>query len=181
MASKIESLNPSETTFTFRMDEYDCYALRTGLCSLYLSDEEAAAIDKTDKVIGNSNVMYCRVLKNTLLDVNYYENPKFQSDSYSIRIHERSCGHYVFTDGQHRSCIAKHLNLQKMYVNLDRLGNYIPCNACHEKINKKKEKKLFPSFLSMLRKKEKPSRKTPYHFIDKEYIIYKKQNESNTM
>ena len=143
MAYKTEKLNPSTSSFIFRMDEYDCLALRTGLCSLHLSDDEAAAIDRAENVTGKSNVMHCRVLKKALLNVNYYENAKYQSDSFSNRIHQRDCDHYVFTDGQHRSCIAKQLNLQTMYVSkeIKQSDSFIVCNACHEKSSKEKEKK----------------------------------------
>lgn len=173
MAYKIEEINPLNCVFSFRMDEYDCYALKTGRCSLYLSDAEAAEVNKTEKGISESNVMYCRDLRDSLLNVNYFEEPDFQTDIYSIRIHQRACGHYVFTDGQHRSCIAKHLNLNKMYVKKAiESSNDIICPACLHKENTNKENNFFSSVFSLFKRNKGESRKIPYFFIDDEYIDF---------
>lgn len=169
MSYKIEKINPSDCSFVFRMGEYDCYALRTGRCSLYLSDEEAKGIHESEKNTSDSNVMYCRNLKESLLNDNYFEDPSQQSKNYSIRIHKRNCGHYVFTDGQHRSCIAKHLNLQTMYVNKE-ISDFteINCPVCFNE-HTKKENNFFTSFLSIFKRKEN---EIPYHFIDSDYIVF---------
>lgn len=170
MPYKVEKINPSDCSFAFRMSEYDCYALRTGRCSLYLSNKEAKKIHKTEKNTSDSNVMYCRDLKDSLLNDNYFEDLSYQSNNYSIRIHQRICGHYVFTDGQHRSCIAKHLNVQKMYVNKE-LNGFTDsiCPACLHKERTKKEKNFFSSFLSIFKENKN---EIPYFFIDSDYIVF---------
>jgi hypothetical protein len=180
MSYEIQNIDPTQIKFCYRLDEYSCYGLRTGVCSLYLSDKEAEIINmKEPKYINRkSSVMHCRELAKSLLNRDYYNNKDFQNASYSIRMQKRGCGHYSFTDGQHRTCIAKHLGIKSMYVNVEKTSeeysSYI-CVACWEKEEREREnKKIINKLLSLFRKKKE--KELPYHIIDEEYMEFKKEN-----
>lgn len=49
MSYKLKTINPTKEIFSYRLDEYDCFELRTGICSLYLSENEANSIHKKRK------------------------------------------------------------------------------------------------------------------------------------
>lgn len=80
----------------------------------------------------------------------------------------RSCGHCVFDDGQHRTCIAKHLNIQSMFAKFEvGYDEYeIKCNACYDK----KNKSLVDGIKQLFK------RGLPGDFIDEEYMNYKKDS-----
>ncbi len=178
MSYKIRNIDPTKYTFCFRLDKYDCYGLRKGICSLYLSNEEAKTISQQEEgQFKESSVLYCRNLAKELLDDGYFENESFQNDMYSIRLQEGDCGHYQFTDGQHRTCIAKHLQIHSMYVNFDDAPRdfSLICSACREKIQKEiEDKKVKNKILSIFKKKKE--KEIPAHFIDKEYIEFRKDS-----
>jgi len=177
---EIKKINPTQCTFTYLLGELDCYELRKGTCSLYLSEEEAQKIEEEEKGyhFSESSVMNCRDLAKSLLAVNYYGDSSFQDNLYSIRMSHRDCGHYVFTDGQHRTCIAKHLNIQSMYVNVENYPrDYVSyCRACYQKEEERKEDEKFKNrLLSMLKLRRKKSKGIPEDdFIDEEYMNFKK-------
>ncbi|RAS89619.1 hypothetical protein A3863_10390 [Priestia endophytica] len=181
MGYDLKQINPTKCQFSFRLGKFDCYALRKGVCSLYLSEEEAEHIRKEENNIHfhDGDVMHCRNLAKSLLDVNYFENPSFQEDSgFSIIMHPKDCGHFAFTDGQHRTCIAKHLNIDSMYVQMEihERDYSLNCRACHQKkeqeIEDRKLKNRIISKLSFIKKKEK---KIPSDFIDEERMSFKKE------
>lgn len=82
--------------FEFRLDEYTCYLRRKGKCSLDFPFNNHSG---NNKLVSHDegSFDYCR-------DLYLYmkENP-----IDNITIAEFCCGHYSFTDGQHRACIAK--------------------------------------------------------------------------
>ncbi|MBE2977811.1 hypothetical protein [Priestia megaterium] len=177
MGYEIKKINPTQCTFTYLLGERDCYELRKGICSLYLTEEEAQKISEEEgNQFGEGHVMSCRKLAKSLLDVNYYEDSSFQKQGLSIRMHPRDCGHYVFTDGQHRTCIAKHLNIQSMYVNME---NYetdyeLNCRACIDKKEEEIEnRKIKNRILSILNLKRTKSKKIYGDFIDEDYMKFK--------
>lgn len=68
MGYDIKQFNPTDMKFTYCFTSHDCYELRSGICSLYLSEEEAEQIsEKEGNVYGDGNVMSCRTLAKTLL------------------------------------------------------------------------------------------------------------------
>ncbi|MFD1736116.1 hypothetical protein ACFSCX_06015 [Bacillus salitolerans] len=175
MGYKLINIDPTNCSFCYRMDGYDCYELRKGVCSLYMSKEKAEMIHKEEKKFGESSVMYCRDFADKLLNQDYFNSKSYQEDLYSIRTHKRDCGHYEFTDGQHRTCIAKHLNIPSMYVMLEcHPSDYrVICNACHEKSEIEREsKKLINKFLSIFRR----GSEMPSNIIDNEYMKFKKDS-----
>ncbi|MDM5223393.1 hypothetical protein QUF86_22155 [Peribacillus sp. NJ11] len=93
-------------------------------------------------------------------------------------MHPRDCGHFEFTDGQHRTCIAKHLNIQSMFAKVEtyKVDYEIICRACHEKIEKEiEDRKLKNRLLNKLKLKTKNETEIPYKFIDEEYMSFKKE------
>ncbi|MBK5482665.1 hypothetical protein JFV29_12305 [Peribacillus sp. TH16] len=179
MSYEIKQFNPTKCQFSYRLGKYDCYELRKGTCSLYLSEEEADQVRKEeDNKFYDSNVMFCRDLARSLLNDKYFKDSSFQESDFSIRMHPRDCGHFEFTDGQHRTCIAKHLNIQSMFVKVEtyKVDYEIICRACHEKIEKKiEDRKLKNRLLNKLKLKTKNETEIPYDFIDEEYMSFKKE------
>lgn len=180
MSYEVKKINPTQCTFTYNLGEYDCYELRKGVCSLYLSEAEALEISKKEgNSFGDGNVMNCRDLAKSLLQADYYNNITVQENDYSIRMHLRDCGHYVFTDGQHRTCIAKHLNLQSMYACVEsyELEEEIKCRACYDKIEKELENKsILNKIFSRLNFDSKNSDKSFSDFIDNERMNFNKSS-----
>ncbi|MUK88227.1 hypothetical protein GMD78_07460 [Ornithinibacillus sp. L9] len=118
--------------------------------------------------------MSCRNLYKSLSEDDYYNNPAFQEDPYSIRMTRDDCGHYTFIDDQHRSCIAKHLGITSMYVEMqvDEDRDYVStCGACLEKLEQKKTLGL-KDFLFNLTNRKKEE-KLPHEFIDEEQNLHK--------
>ncbi|MGE6618480.1 hypothetical protein [Bacillus mycoides] len=174
MGYELKEINPTKYIFSYYLNSYDCYELRSGKCSLYLSESEAESIHEKDGITGESDVLYCRNLAKKLFQMNYFENINFQKEAYSIRMHQRHCGHYEFTDGQHRTCIAKHLNLQTIYAKIEPMHSedILVCSACRckQKIqieNSKKKNKI----LRILKLNQKT--KIPNDILDEEYMNFK--------
>jgi len=176
MGYEVRRINPTQCTFTYNLGNHDCYELRKGKCSLYLSDEEARKIRKEEgNAYGDGNVMSCRNLAKSLLEANYYENVTIQEGEDAIKMHTRDCGHYVFTEGQHRTCIAKHLNLQSMYayVEFHESEEELICRACSNKIEPE-NKSIINLILSKLNLKRQNTHKRFRDFIDDERMNFNK-------
>ncbi|OHY73603.1 hypothetical protein [Priestia aryabhattai] len=176
MNYQITQINPNRCKFSYNFTEADCYALKTGKCSLDLSKEEAQQINIKDNNTSEENkVMYCRDFANFLLNKNYYNNPNFQVD-FPVNAQLRNCGHYEFVDGQHRTCIAKHLNLSSMYVSIvDLEYDFLECcGACHyKKYEQKGFTKLKDLILSMYRYLKGKPKHPANDFIDEDYMKFK--------
>lgn len=176
MGYEVRRINPTQYTFTYNLGNHDCYELRKGKCSLYLSEEEAREISKEEgNAYGDGNVMSCRNLAKSLLEANYYENVTIQEGEDAIKMHTRDCNHYVFTEGQHRTCIAKHLNLQSMYAHIEihESEEEITCRACSNKIEPENNS-IINLILSKLNLKRKNSHKRFRDFIDDERMNFNK-------
>ncbi|MED4456158.1 hypothetical protein [Metabacillus fastidiosus] len=190
MCYPIEKFNPLENQFCFRLGEYDCYGLRKGTCSLYLSEEEARTIQAEEgNQFRDSNVMFCRNLAKSLLKDDYFNNPDFQKEPFAIVVHPRGCGHFVFTDGQHRTCIAKHLNVNSIFVKMDSSpkNNETKCSACmsgkYSACLPKKEKISFKDKIraklrgkAVNENKQENKKEIPLEFIDEEYMEFRKES-----
>ncbi|HDR7255143.1 TPA: hypothetical protein QCW96_004523 [Bacillus pacificus] len=173
MSYKLKTINPTKEIFSYRLDEYDCFELRTGICSLYLSENEANSIHKKEKISGESDVLYCRNLAKDLYQSKYFENINFQDVTFSIRMHHQNCGHFDFTDGQHRVCIAKHLNVKALFANIEPQGNayFSSCSACMCKQKIEKENKKFKNkILKLLRFSKNPE--LPNDILDVDYMNF---------
>ncbi|MDQ0896334.1 hypothetical protein [Paenibacillus sp. V4I7] len=97
-------LDPTNKEFVYHLSEHDCFMRRTGKCSLELSPQELQEYliqDKDNR--SDSSVSYCR---------NLLQSFQQKGIQCSVDIqHNTACGHYTFTGGQHRTCIAKKTNI----------------------------------------------------------------------
>ncbi|UOR14100.1 hypothetical protein [Halobacillus amylolyticus] len=177
---EVKSVNPTENNFSYRLGQYDCYALRKGVCSLYLSEEEAQKVkEKEGHCIGESNVMFCRDLAKSLLNKDYFNTPRFQEEVMSIKMHIRSCGHYTFTDGQHRTCIAKHLNISSIFAEVEKSewSHEFQCPACYQKEEQEIENRKLVNKIKNMAKKliNKSTNELPSDIIDEDYMEFNKE------
>jgi hypothetical protein len=169
MACELKQMNPTKGKFCYNLSGYDCYELRTGKCSLYFSEKEAQQISIKDKTpYKEAQVTYCREIAKSLLAEDYYNNPNAQKDSTEpIKMHPRHCGHYVLTGGQHRTCIAKHLNINSIYAYMEDPNEYleldseITCYACNDKNSKRKEYSKYKNFFLLIKRYLKGKSKSP--------------------
>ncbi|WP_156826291.1 ParB N-terminal domain-containing protein [Paenibacillus terrigena] len=107
MSDQLGSFDPTSHECAYMLSKYDCFRKLTGKCSLLLPEEEVKQY--TDVEINTryedhkeNSVLYCRLLMKSLLEKGFI---------YPVEISSCSCGHYVFTNGQHRTCIAKTINI----------------------------------------------------------------------
>lgn len=104
-------------------------------CTFGLSDEEYLKESTTcnHPHYYEARVGYCRELLEIMK-----EQYKFSEPS-GIRGFKNSCGHITFSDGQHRSCIAKKNNVsQLMFDYLGDNGAHL-CRACYFKMEEEKK------------------------------------------
>lgn len=132
MINEVPKIDVSPLKFQYRLSAWDCYRLRTGRCSLERPLTEA---DTDEWVTHDEGAFdYCRRL------YLYMKNNSMNA----IQISARSCGHYSFSDGQHRACIAKRMKLPIPVNFLS--GAEIICNHCYQKeisLKYKVKSKLF--------------------------------------
>lgn len=117
--------------------------------------------------------MYCRNLAKDLYQSKYFENINFQDVTFSIRMHHQNCGHFDFTDGQHRVCIAKHLNVKALFANIEPQENayFSSCSACMCKQKIEKENKKFKNkILKLLLFSKNPE--LPNDILDVDYMNF---------
>ncbi|KKB71978.1 MULTISPECIES: hypothetical protein [Bacillus] len=118
-------INPTKHSFYFRLSERDCYKVRTGRCSLDLSDEEFKSLEGKEY----EYALRCRRL------AAHYIKPDMHKKHSGIFASINACGHISFSDGQHRMCICKRSGVTKLLVYLSDNGDYV-CHICQDK-NKK--------------------------------------------
>lgn len=102
--------NPALFKFAYNLDKYSCFRKLTGKCSLELSEEEVRHFSAKERISKKASyeyhkensVYYCRLLAESF-------NKKGMTKP--VEINPFSCGHYAFTDGQHRVCIAKTIGM----------------------------------------------------------------------
>ncbi|MDG0875187.1 hypothetical protein L5D93_23295 [Paenibacillus thiaminolyticus] len=103
MEEIIATIKPKDHKFLFLLVEGTCYHLKNGRCSLSLTDDEISKI--TDNSLGGRNsIDYCR---------NIYRSLKIKQKK-PVKLTRYQCGHIEFTDGQHRTCIAKHTDIDTL-------------------------------------------------------------------
>lgn len=120
----IKNFNPKNKTYYFNgCDEYFCHKTKYGVCSLDLSETEVI----------NRYKKYVKTRYDEEYDVNYcikiYKSIIEEGQKYPIYLNLMKCGHYIFTDGQHRTCIAAKKNLN-LNVELDIIDDI--CYECSE-------------------------------------------------
>lgn len=104
-------IRPAKMVFAFRLSKYDCYRKRTGKCSLLLSPDqyqkELIKEEPNSERYGECSVKYCVELRNSLIA---------HGNLSEIRLCCSTCGHWNISDGQHRLCIYKTLDLGDIEV-----------------------------------------------------------------
>ena len=98
---QLEIISPVTMTFLFELSEGECHKQRTGICSLYRTRP-----DRSHDVGDESDYDFCQTLFKSLRNGSDRLGRKMLVD-----IIEYKCGHFIFNDGQHRTCIAKRKNL----------------------------------------------------------------------
>ncbi|CAG7651637.1 hypothetical protein ACFQI7_27985 [Paenibacillus allorhizosphaerae] len=99
-----EVMDPSDKEFVYHLSKYDCFMRRTGKCSLDLSPSEFQEYQIQDENNrSEASVHYCRNLLQSFQTIGIQNSVEIQ--------HNTACDHYSFTDGQHRSCIAKKVQM----------------------------------------------------------------------
>ena len=160
--------NPTNHSYAFRL-KGSCYALKSGgVCSLNLTSEEVKLEyekERTDKqnIYKEESVLYCRELAEFLIEIDYYNDAS--KDPFPITIHQNYCGHFTFSDGQHRTCIAKHLTIDSIEVEYHDNENF-KCAVCS-----KRERETWFQKMNVFKKKE-----LPRTIIDDEYLYKDKAN-----
>lgn len=132
-------INPTENKYCFTFSDRDCYKLASGRCTFELSDEEFK-LDSAKCLLPfyyGGRVGYCRELYQSMLESDGFTHPT------GIRAYKNSCGHIVFLDGQHRTCIAKKKQLEA--IMFDYLGNNHKrlCKSCYMEQKEASRKKVF--------------------------------------
>lgn len=139
MEKNIEIFDPHNKSFCFRMDQYDCFYCKTGICSLDLTSEERqhyreleGTKDDGSEAMYNeypeNSVMYCYLLAENIL-VHGYRTP-------CTTISGHSCGHYTVGEGQHRACIGKRMGIQIPVQKRSHFSGI--CGHCEAKSTKRK-------------------------------------------
>ncbi|NHN34972.1 ParB N-terminal domain-containing protein [Paenibacillus agricola] len=111
MSEDVASFDPTKHKYAYNLSKFTCFRKLTGKCSLDLSKDEVAryavieGVDHRDKYRNHQShsVHYCRLLA---------ESIKLNGVTEYVWIHSSSCGHYSFTWGQHRTCIAKTIGIK---------------------------------------------------------------------
>jgi hypothetical protein len=105
-----KTIDPSKYTFVYRLTDGECHKELTGTCSL---DKKTGKGDN-----GESGVAYCQRLYRSLV-----QDKQF----FPVYIVKATCGHFEFSDGQHRVCIAQRTGLKLKAVVEDMPE---PCRIC---------------------------------------------------
>ena len=94
---------PLNKTYYFNFNEHSCHKCATGKCPLDdLSIEEILAFEKPYKYYIEERAWeYCTNLAKNMLGYDY--------SSEIWMNYNQECGHYSFSDGQHRTCIIARL------------------------------------------------------------------------
>lgn len=159
------SFNPKEYSYAFRLSRYACFKVRTGICSLHLTDVQYQKIKEREKNedFKAGSVDYCRLLASHMISEDWFKkNTLIDADHYE-------CGHVALARGQHRTCIAKTLNRESLTLNTFKYNDGI-CRVCSFKKGESQKtplQKLIDSY-----KKRKRKKFATHNFIDDEGIYY---------
>lgn len=152
---KNKKINPSEHTFCFTFGSLDCYKLATGRCTFDLSEEEYN--NENDKCNANLNdesrVGYCREIYKSMLEEDAFSKPT------GIWAYKNSCGHITFSDGQHRSCIAKRNGISELHFNYLGDNGERVCPSCYDNRKSNPKESLLKTLLKSFKKEKEDSTK----------------------
>lgn len=107
--SGFKIINMSDKAISFRLDAYSCYKVKTGVCSLELTDLEVS--NRSEREVAEQCV---QVTKCPSIFQDMQSKGKFDSlyvcSGDEPKLIKMMCGHYECS-GQHRICVAKHKNM----------------------------------------------------------------------
>ncbi|WP_246141165.1 hypothetical protein [Bacillus marasmi] len=161
---KLETINPQKYSYAFNLGKYDCFKRLTGKCSLELTDEEYEKYVPLSKGYSDGSVDYCREFAEYLKEKNAFEK---DTGIYAVL---NDCGHVAFDDGQHRTCIAKKLGIEKLVVS-EFSKNPYECRVCYFK-QLKQQNNNAPLLKKLINKIKNYTNKDSVSdkFIDDEFI-----------
>ncbi|MEF3304281.1 hypothetical protein [Paenibacillus sp. GYB003] len=127
------NLDAANEFFDLGLDEFTCFRIRTGVCSLMLSENEFERFleSEASRQHDKSSVHYCRHML-TLMRNN--GTPPVRA------VRNLTCNHVSLTDGQHRSCISKTMN---MTLPTELISQRTYCNSCAGKRKESKDNRFY--------------------------------------
>ncbi|MGZ9772302.1 hypothetical protein ACXY7N_16900 [Bacillus toyonensis] len=158
-------INPQDYSYAFRFSRYDCFKVRTGICSLHLTNEQYQKIKEREKNkdFKAGSVDYCRLFASHMIKEDWFKkNTLIDADHYK-------CGHVALASGQHRTCIAKTIKRDSLTLNTFKYNDGI-CRVCSFK--KGEGQKTTLQKLINTYKKRKRKKFANHNFIDDEGIYY---------
>ncbi|TBX38952.1 hypothetical protein E0M35_28410 [Bacillus thuringiensis] len=159
------SINPQDYSYAFRLSRYDCFKVRTGICSLHLTNEQYQKKKEREKNkdFKAGSVDYCRLFASHMIKEDWFEkNTIIDADHYT-------CGHVALASGQHRTCIAKTLKRDSLTLNTFNYNHGI-CRVCSLKEGESQKTPLQKLIDTYKRRKRKKF--ANHDFIDDEGIFY---------
>ena len=120
------------------LSKHDCFRKLTGKCSLQLTTRQKRRYKFNDKIFVKgrywdykaNSVYYCPLLLKSIIDKGMQNR---------VELNPHSCGHYSFSEGQHRTCVAKTSGIHGIPANIhDKWSS--ECRVCYFKKNNLKFK-----------------------------------------
>lgn len=124
--------DPTQHEFSYMLSKYDCFRKLTGHCSIGLNEHELIKYSNLEKPLRineeyherkENSVHYCRLLLKSI---------KQKGMQSSVDLNPNSCGHFSFSDGQHRTCVAKEAGIRNIPVNFQEAWES-ECRVCYFK------------------------------------------------
>ena len=133
---KVQMIRPATMEFHYQypLDDYTCYRLHTGTCSLDLPCD--------DSVVASNKHPYYQQEKACQSLLVCLE----RGDAPPVEIVKYECGHYSFIDGQHRVCIAQKKDLWIPAITSDGGPTCCFCSCQKQKSETSKSSKMFSFF-----------------------------------
>lgn len=162
-----QEFDPRGKTFNFRLGQYTCYRCNTGVCSLEsISLDELKNSGSCVGAIGQSSIEYCRGMAKLFLDSEFTAPARIQLNT--------RCGHYTFSDGQHRTCVVARI-LQKgaeVVLNAEIIEQDYLCRDCFMKAHFEEKESSISKIDKIFKTKKYRNLKQSKEDYDKHEFIY---------
>ncbi|MFN0107404.1 MAG: hypothetical protein ACKVZH_01000 [Blastocatellia bacterium] len=105
---KLVNIEPAKMMFVFELSESECHQILTGICSL--EGKKPTGTQKRDE----SDYEFCTEMFEWISGKGDPKRAPLEwwDEKLPVSLVKYSCGHYAFSDGQHRACIAKKKGLK---------------------------------------------------------------------
>jgi len=163
----IQKFDPMGKSFHFRLNEYSCYKCSTGICSLEsISLDELKNSESCVGAIGESSIQYCRGMAKLFIDDEFTTPARIQLNT--------QCGHYTFSDGQHRTCVVARILKKdaKVVLNAEVVEQDCLCRDCLMKAHFEEKESSISKIDKMLKTKKYRNLKQSKEDYDKHEFIY---------